>query len=726
LLAIDEGSVRGIRLVPHTGSGASVLVRLGRLGDEAVALARALVVLGAGVEVALAAALVGLDPAVGELIADRLAAAEILAPVRPLQFADRSIGEAIGRDIAPGALRVAHRRAAELADREGSGSLARVAAHLLASGPARDRWVVGRLHAAALEALERGSPKLAASYLHRALSEPPAADERAALLFLLGSAEWCAGEPDAIPHLEQALAAARDDPRSQIAACSVLAPAYVVWDRADCAVEVLERALAAVGPRDTSLAVSERLGTIEPEPLRDTRLALTIEARAATVGLLNERTAAAASHRAEHLRDWLKSTPDPPVDLLVTLAEYAARTNRAPEAQELADRALACEAFPFPLESCASLIATLTILERYDGVQRLCENALATLRRPAAVHDTTSILVLRATASCDRGALLDAKADALWALERTSGVHRIHAASGLIRVLIEHDELDEAEHQLEQLADPCQSSSLEAAHFLMARGRLRHAQGRLQNALADFQECGQRSQRLGVWAPGAIPWRAEAALAHAALGDTGEAWRLAAEQLDLAREFDRPRTLGVSLRACGLIQGGETGLELLREAVHTLERSQSPLELARALSNYGAALRRAGRRVQARTELKRALDLAHHLGARRVASQARDELIAAGAKPRRDAITGRDALTASELRVARLAAQGLTNREIAQALFITTKTAKSHLNRVYRKLEINRRGQLADAMSGVIDDGAWGGLEHQCDGDFFEPIRPKH
>jgi DNA-binding CsgD family transcriptional regulator len=84
--------------------------------------------------------------------------------------------------------------------------------------------------------------------------------------------------------------------------------------------------------------------------------------------------------------------------------------------------------------------------------------------------------------------------------------------------------------------------------------------------------------------------------------------------------------------------------------------------------------------------------------------RARTELIAAGAKPRRDAITGRDALTAGELRVARLAAEGLTNREIAQALFITTKTAKAHLGRVYRKLEITRRGQLAESLGGQLGD----------------------
>lgn len=160
----------------------------------------------------------------------------------------------------------------------------------------------------------------------------------------------------------------------------------------------------------------------------------------------------------------------------------------------------------------------------------------------------------------------------------------------------------------------------------------------------------------------------------------------------------------MSLRARGLVEDGNDGLELLAEAVDTLTRSQSPLELARARADFGAALRRSGRPATARTELAGALDLAHHLGAWRIAARARSELIVAGAKPRRDAITGRDALTASELRVARLAADGLSNREIAQTLFITTKTAKAHLGRIYRKLSISRRGQLGGALAQQVRD----------------------
>ena len=83
---------------------------------------------------------------------------------------------------------------------------------------------------------------------------------------------------------------------------------------------------------------------------------------------------------------------DPPVHLLVMLAYYAARGNRAAEAQELAERALACEPYPPPLDICDVLIATLTLVECYDAVQRLCEDWLAAARRRGAMQETLGIL----------------------------------------------------------------------------------------------------------------------------------------------------------------------------------------------------------------------------------------------------------------------------------------------------------------------------------------------
>jgi hypothetical protein len=110
-----------------------------------------------------------------------------------LDFFHPLIGEAVYADLALGARRLAHRRAAAILDRAGAAD--RVAAHLLATGPAGDAWVVDRLSAAADTAWERGAAEVAASYLRRALAEPATPAVRPALLRRLGVAEWAAGEP---------------------------------------------------------------------------------------------------------------------------------------------------------------------------------------------------------------------------------------------------------------------------------------------------------------------------------------------------------------------------------------------------------------------------------------------------------------------------------------------------------------------------------------------------
>ena len=680
-LPARAASAPALALIAPAAIGTSVLARLARLGTDAVGLAQAAAVLGPGAEVALAAELAELDPVDCELIADRLASAQILAPARPLEFFHPLVGAAVRQDMAPGALRVAHRRAATIVARDGAA--ARVAAHLLASAPAADPWVVSRLGDAARDALERGAPEVAAAYLRRCVAEPPAPAERAAALLSLGTAEWRAGQPEAIAHLEQAVAAACEDRATFLSGSLLLALATHVTDQGtERALDVLERALRAVGDGDAGLA-------------------LTFEAALGLVGIMNDRTAPEAFARADALRARLTSVADPPVYVLVLLVNNAARSGRAGEARELAKRAMACEPYPPPLDTALSLLAAMMVLEAYDLLDRLCADLFATARRRGALREMIGISVLRASAAANRGGLADSEADARWALERAEGTHRMHAVSEVVRVLVERDALDEAEHELVQLPDPDRSRSLEAARLLMARGRLRVAQGRLEEALADLLECGRRCRQLRLLTLGGGSWRSEAALVHLALGDVAQARRLADEQLELARAFGRPRTLGASLRASGMVVGGDAGRELLREAVQILERAQAPLELARALTDYGAALRRAGQRVKARAQLERGLDVAHHCGARRIAAQARDELMTAGAKPRRDAITGRDALTPGELRVARLAIEGLTNREIAQALFVTAKTVDTHLSHAYAKLDISSRRDLAAAIDAL-------------------------
>jgi DNA-binding CsgD family transcriptional regulator len=146
------------------------------------------------------------------------------------------------------------------------------------------------------------------------------------------------------------------------------------------------------------------------------------------------------------------------------------------------------------------------------------------------------------------------------------------------------------------------------------------------------------------------------------------------------------------------IERGERSLSLLLEAAQVLERSPAILDRGATLVELGSALRRSGQRAAARDPLRRGLDIAHRLGAQGLAARAQEELLATGARPRRLVLTGANALTPSERRVARMAAQELTNRQIAQALFVSQRTVETHLSHCYSKLDISTRSQLRDAL----------------------------
>jgi DNA-binding CsgD family transcriptional regulator len=232
--------------------------------------------------------------------------------------------------------------------------------------------------------------------------------------------------------------------------------------------------------------------------------------------------------------------------------------------------------------------------------------------------------------------------------------------------------------------------------LLPSRGRLRVAQGRLEEGLADLLACGERYECRANRSPSLWAWRSEAALVLMALGDHDRAHTLAAEELRLARELGASRALGVSLRAVGVVDGAIGPLD---ESATVLARSGAALEHARALVELGSALRRARRRADARPPLREGLELAMRSGAHVLAQRARDELHATGARPRRDRLSGPEALTASERRVARMAAEGKSNPEIAQELFLTRRTVETHLTHAYQKLGIGSREELAAALS---------------------------
>ena len=234
--------------------------------------------------------------------------------------------------------------------------------------------------------------------------------------------------------------------------------------------------------------------------------------------------------------------------------------------------------------------------------------------------------------------------------------------------------------------------------FQLARGRLHLEQHRHEEAIRELRSLGENVSELQIENSAFYDWRPYLALALHAAGRRDEALPVAIEAVDRARLWGAPQSVGVALRTLGLVEGGASGVKLLLEAVTVLEASQWRLEYAKALVELGAALRRANKRSEAREQLRLGLELAHKLGASGLEERAQTELAATGARPRRLMLSGLESLTPSERRVAEMAAENMTNKDIAQALFVTPKTVEVHLSSVYRKLEISSRAQLPEAL----------------------------
>jgi ATP/maltotriose-dependent transcriptional regulator MalT len=355
------------------------------------------------------------------------------------------------------------------------------------------------------------------------------------------------------------------------------------------------------------------------------------------------------------------------------------------------------------------LLWALVTAERFHLVETALEPMLAAVHRSGsargfiATYSTLGLLKLRL------GALPDAETAARVALrvmqESDFAPGLAFAVTVLADVAVEAGDFEEAEALLALLPQQGWPSGVGTVLIPAARGRLRLAQGRPKEALADFRTCAAMFSP-DIWGTdmrdaGYLHARTGAALALLRLGDRKGAQETAHAELADVRVFGTPRALGIALRTAGLAQEGERGLELLEESVTVLRNSPALLERAHSLAELGAALRRSGRRMAAREPLAEALDLAARCGARPLAARAREELRAAGARPRREWRTGLEALTPSELRVVRLVAEGRTNREIAHELYVTLKTVEGHLSRAYTKLDISGRGQLSKILAGT-------------------------
>jgi DNA-binding NarL/FixJ family response regulator len=661
----------------------SLFVRLAQLPSAATALARAVAVLGADAELRHGAALAGLDPDDAAEAADALALADILERGRPLEFVHPVVREAVYADLAPGERARAHAKAARVL-RDAQAPSDHIAVQLLAAEPDGLEWAVAALRRAAVDALARGAPSAAAVYLRRALAEPPPHAVRPELIRELGRAEARLGDPAAIEHLTQALEATAVGP-ARAEAARELARALIPLTRFEEAVAVLDGAIA-------QLPASER------------EQALRLEAEAMTAGRLHPATYAQTAQRLERFAHGVRGETAGERLVLANLAfDRCLEGGSAREALALAERALVggllaeqSSAGPSFFDALYTVIAA----DAFDVAERFCDAAVADARARGSLLDFAMASAFRAELAYRQGRLVQAESDARASLEAArlgQSPFAVNPLAHLIDVLVERGELDAA---LAALADSgsAEIPDLLVTNFLLfSRARLRLARGETESGIADLRELAARER--SSHSPRMFPYRSALAVAYATLGRTAEARRLAAEELDLARTWATPRAIGMALRAQGLVEQGESAIEHLRRAVATLADSRAELEHARALTDLGAVLRRAGRREQARDPLREGLDLAHRCGATALEQRALQELRASGARPRTPLRTGVDSLTPSESRIAAIAANGQSNREIAQSLFLSLKTVEMHLSASYRKLDVHSRSELAEALA---------------------------
>jgi len=635
----------------------AVLRRIGPEGPEGKRLARALAVLGGPAPLRQAAALAGLDLPAAARLADRLRAADVLAPGSVLEFAHPIVRTAVYESIPPGERALAHAEAARLLERDGADA-ERLALHLLRSEPGSDPRVAALLRAAATAATGRGAPGAAAACLRRALDEPPPAADRPGLLLELGIALARERSPAAVPALREAVELTGPD--AALLAARVLG----IWAYHAEAAAICRAALAAPFP--------DRLPDDMPDELADS-----LQAELFQNALISAETVGEA----------------------VTLARRTGRSpawgvNDALLAATSADGDVTRPALDGISSDSLSAVYALLVLIWTDELEqagRICDTVLTDARRRGSMSMVAHASCLHSMIMQRLGRLEEAADAARLALDfklATSPPLAVAWAAALgVDALTRLGRLAEAEAMAASAGQPPEGW-IHTLTFRQVRGALRVAQHRPAEALDDLYPAGAGWQALGVTNPAVAAWRTAAAAAHRALGQDDAADALAAEQLALARKAGSEVTLGIALRAHGD----------LAEAVSALEATPARYELALALADHGASLRRCGQRTRAREPLLRALDLAERTGAAGLAAEVKRELLAAGARPRRSALTGPDALTAGERRVAALAAEGASNRQIAEHLFITQATVETHLRHAFRKLGITSRADLPASL----------------------------
>jgi DNA-binding CsgD family transcriptional regulator len=664
------GAVARVQTVAPATVAQAVTATLARLGAPPTALARAAAVIGDGAAFELTGELAGLEPEHAASAAAALVHAGLLGDARELRFRHPILGAAVAAAMPTHARDAAHRHAAELLRARGAGP-ERIAVQLIHTPPAGDARVVAELRRAAAHATASGAPETAAALLRRALAEPPDAPLRGEVLFQLGLAELATGRVTEGGERMQEAYRCAPDARTRGLAVSTMGSFRIDPRARDRIVSMAEEVLPELGPEDRDLAL--RIYAF-----------LILNGRVDRIPEVEGATPAEASFLG-HLV-FAKMVPGARADEIADIARRASA--QAPALVEEGGTWLAA----------TGIVLGLLWTHNLDEAERLIDQQIASARRRGSISDFAAAMTMRAQCRRRAGRLRDAEADARTALEAELEPDWLFARGvpPLVLTLVEQGRPDEAAAELAAaVPDDEIIDAPPMTPVLLARMWVRHAGRDHLGARADWEEALRRSRERGANA-GWIEDFAVAVDVHAALGNEERARALASESLEIAEAWGTPGARGIALHTCARVR--DLDVDMLRSASLLLADSPLRLDEARVRVALGAALRRAGHRVDSRGPLREGYELAVTCGAEALAETARSELRASGIRVQRTEASGADALTASERRIAQLAASGLSNPEIAQELFLTVKTIEMHLTRAYRKLDIRRRSELPAAM----------------------------
>lgn len=661
--------------------------RLQRLTPPARRLATVLAVLGEGAEWVVAVRQASLDHDSSAAAGDELVRSGVLSQVRPPAFVHALLREA-ALELLPASERsTEHSRAALLLAEHGA-SPERVASHILLTSPRSRAEHVAVLVTAAAEARRRGTPTAAVVYLRRALVEPPPPEWVSEISRQLGNCEAYGLQFEAAAeHLRTAVDSATDSDERALAAFS-LARFHNARGDAESAV----RTLVSVSDPDAAHTGELMSIRIEAELAGMARVAmLTPLAERTTAALIAQEQAAA--------RIW------PPLsDLLHAHRSLQQLLDGAPAADAAASAQRSLAPGRLRPDGSALHIAVHTLLatDRLAVAEQHLELAVT-----RAAEQGLLIAVAIARGCQGRAALLRGDLPAAYehvqaGLELTHGAHfalpMLHAT--LARLLLLRGEVDQAGEVIGRsaLAGSAPPRSTLQHWLLESRAHWRAATGDLQGALEDLLLGLDTYERQGWGRVLDVPWRTGAARLARVSGQRDLARRLVAEHRERAVGLGTPRALAAGLREEAELTGGQERRTLLGEAVRLLEDSPARLDLAEALHAQGAALTADGELAAGRLALRRALHVAGECSAEAMVHALRGALAAGGGRPPRERLTGGHALTDAERQVAELVASGLTNRQVAERLVVTAKTVEAHLSRVYRKLGVSSRTQLAAGL----------------------------